>query len=70
MTTDLCLLAVHAHTDDEAIPTGGTLPSYAERSVRTVLAMATRPYGTEWYILARSQVPTTPSEDHLFAGSA
>jgi N-acetyl-1-D-myo-inositol-2-amino-2-deoxy-alpha-D-glucopyranoside deacetylase len=42
MTTNLCLLAVHAHPDDEAIPTGGTLPLYAERGVRTVLVTCTR----------------------------
>src|SRR5215469_11835395 len=42
MTTNLCLLAVHAHPDDEAIPTGGTLPLYATRGVRTVLVTCTR----------------------------
>ena len=38
----LTLMIVHAHPDDEAIPTGGTLPRYAAEGVRTVLVTATR----------------------------
>ncbi len=38
----LTLLMVHAHPDDEAVVTGGTLALYAERGVRTVLVTCTR----------------------------
>jgi N-acetyl-1-D-myo-inositol-2-amino-2-deoxy-alpha-D-glucopyranoside deacetylase len=36
------LVAVHAHPDDEAIPTGGILARYAAEGVRTVLITCTR----------------------------
>jgi mycothiol conjugate amidase Mca len=42
MTEPLTLLVVHAHPDDESIPTGGTLPRYRAEGVRTVLVTATR----------------------------
>ncbi|MBC8075916.1 MAG: N-acetyl-1-D-myo-inositol-2-amino-2-deoxy-alpha-D-glucopyranoside deacetylase [Chloroflexales bacterium] len=38
----LTLMIVHAHPDDEAIPTGGSLPRYAAEGVHTVLVTATR----------------------------
>lgn len=43
MTTDspLCLMAVHAHPDDEATSTGGVLARYAAEGVRTVLVTCT-----------------------------
>ncbi|HLH22203.1 MAG TPA: N-acetyl-1-D-myo-inositol-2-amino-2-deoxy-alpha-D-glucopyranoside deacetylase [Chloroflexota bacterium] len=37
----LTLMAVHAHPDDEAIGTGGTLARYAAEGVRTVLVTCT-----------------------------
>ena len=37
----LTLMAVHAHPDDEAIGTGGTLARYADAGVRTVLVTCT-----------------------------
>lgn len=40
--TELSLLAVHAHPDDESITTGGTLARYASEGVRTTLVTATR----------------------------
>ncbi len=40
--TDLTLLAVHAHPDDEAFSMGGTLARLAAENVRTVLVCATR----------------------------
>ncbi len=36
------LLAVHAHPDDEAVSTGGTLALYAQRGVRVILVTCTR----------------------------
>ncbi|MHB1004063.1 MAG: PIG-L family deacetylase [Chloroflexota bacterium] len=42
MKTDLTLLAVHAHPDDEAIGTGGIMARYAEEGIRVVLACGTR----------------------------
>lgn len=41
MTEPLTLLVVHAHPDDEAIGTGGTLARYTAAGVRTVLVTAT-----------------------------
>jgi len=41
MTEQLTLLVVHAHPDDEAIGTGGTLARYTAAGVRTVLVTAT-----------------------------
>jgi LmbE family N-acetylglucosaminyl deacetylase len=41
MATDLTLMAVHAHPDDEAISTGGVLARYAGEGVRTVLVTCT-----------------------------
>ncbi|HUX88825.1 MAG TPA: PIG-L family deacetylase [Chloroflexota bacterium] len=37
-----CIMAVHAHPDDEVIGTGGTFLRYAEEGQRTVLVCATR----------------------------
>ena len=37
----LTLMAVHAHPDDEAIGTGGTLARYAAEGVQTVLVTCT-----------------------------
>jgi LmbE family N-acetylglucosaminyl deacetylase len=39
--TDLTLLVVHAHPDDEANSTGGTLARYSAEGVRTVLVTCT-----------------------------
>jgi LmbE family N-acetylglucosaminyl deacetylase len=36
-----CLLAVHAHPDDETLTTGGTLARYAAERVRTVVVTCT-----------------------------
>jgi len=41
VTTDLTLLCVHAHPDDEASSTGGVLRTYADQGVRTVLVTCT-----------------------------
>lgn len=38
----LTLMMVHAHPDDEALGTGGTLAQLAEQGIRTVLVVATR----------------------------
>jgi N-acetyl-1-D-myo-inositol-2-amino-2-deoxy-alpha-D-glucopyranoside deacetylase len=40
--TELSLLAVHAHPDDETITMGGSLARYAAEGVRTTLVTATR----------------------------
>lgn len=42
MPDKLCLLAVHAHPDDEAIGTGGVLARYAAEGVEVALVCATR----------------------------
>jgi LmbE family N-acetylglucosaminyl deacetylase len=39
--SELTLLAVHAHPDDESISTGGILAKYAAKGLRTVLAYGT-----------------------------
>ncbi|HUC04196.1 MAG TPA: PIG-L family deacetylase [Acidimicrobiales bacterium] len=39
--TQLTLMAVHAHPDDEAIGTGGILARYADEGIRTVLVTCT-----------------------------
>ncbi len=39
--SDLTLMAVHAHPDDEAIGTGGILARYADEGIRTVLVTCT-----------------------------
>jgi mycothiol conjugate amidase Mca len=41
MTEPLTIMIVHAHPDDEAIGTGGTLARYSAEGVRTVLVTAT-----------------------------
>jgi mycothiol S-conjugate amidase len=41
MTESLCLLAVHAHPDDEASKGAGTIARYHAEGVRTVLVTAT-----------------------------
>lgn len=38
----LCLMAVHAHPDDEVFGTGGTFVRYAEEGLSTVLVCATK----------------------------
>lgn len=38
----LCLMAVHAHPDDEVFGTGGTFVRYAQEGLSTVLVCATR----------------------------
>ena len=40
--SELSLLAVHAHPDDESITMGGTLARYSAEGVRTTLVTATR----------------------------
>jgi LmbE family N-acetylglucosaminyl deacetylase len=40
-STPLTLMAVHAHPDDEVVFTGGILPVYHDRGVRTVLVCCT-----------------------------
>ena len=40
--TNLTLMAVHAHPDDEAIGTGGILAKYAAEGIRTILVYGTR----------------------------
>lgn len=40
-SSDLCLLAVYAHPDDEVFAFGGTLALLAKRGVRVILAVAT-----------------------------
>jgi LmbE family N-acetylglucosaminyl deacetylase len=41
MTSDLTLLCVHAHPDDESSSTGGILRTYANEGLRTVLVTCT-----------------------------
>ena len=41
MSEPLTIMVVHAHPDDEAISTGGTLARYSAEGVRTVLVTAT-----------------------------
>src|SRR5688572_20589331 len=41
MAEPLTILIVHAHPDDEAISTGGTLARYSAEGIRTVLVTAT-----------------------------
>jgi mycothiol conjugate amidase Mca len=41
MTEPLTIMVVHAHPDDEAIGTGGTLARYSAEGIRTVLVTAT-----------------------------
>ncbi|HLK46026.1 MAG TPA: PIG-L family deacetylase, partial [Acidimicrobiales bacterium] len=41
MTTDLTILCVHAHPDDESSSTGGVLRTYANEGIRTVLVTCT-----------------------------
>jgi LmbE family N-acetylglucosaminyl deacetylase len=41
MTSELTLLAVHAHPDDESSTTGGIFRTYADEGVRTVLVTCT-----------------------------
>jgi LmbE family N-acetylglucosaminyl deacetylase len=38
---ELTLMAVHAHPDDEVMPTGGVLARYADEGIRTVLVTCT-----------------------------
>ena len=42
MASELSLLAVHPHPDDESIGMGGTLARYSAEGVRTTLVTATR----------------------------
>jgi LmbE family N-acetylglucosaminyl deacetylase len=41
MGTELTLMAVHAHPDDEVLGTGGVFARYAEEGIRTVLVTCT-----------------------------
>ena len=41
MTTDLTMVCVHAHPDDESSSTGGVLRTYADEGIRTVLVTCT-----------------------------
>ncbi|MCC6175426.1 MAG: PIG-L family deacetylase [Chloroflexi bacterium] len=41
MSSPLTLMTVHAHPDDEAIGTGGTLARYADEGIQTVLVTCT-----------------------------
>jgi LmbE family N-acetylglucosaminyl deacetylase len=41
MSSQLTLMAVHAHPDDEAIGTGGVLARYSAEGARTVLVTCT-----------------------------
>jgi LmbE family N-acetylglucosaminyl deacetylase len=41
MASELTVMAVHAHPDDEVISTGGILARYAEEGIRTVLVTCT-----------------------------
>jgi len=41
MASDLTLMAVHAHPDDEASSTGGVLATYGDQGIRTVLVTCT-----------------------------
>lgn len=41
MTSELTLMAVHAHPDDEASSTGGILAKYSAEGVRTILVTCT-----------------------------
>jgi LmbE family N-acetylglucosaminyl deacetylase len=41
MTSELTLLCVHAHPDDESSTTGGILRTYADEGIRTVLVTCT-----------------------------
>lgn len=41
MNSELTLMAVHAHPDDEVLGTGGVFARYAEEGVRTVLVTCT-----------------------------
>jgi LmbE family N-acetylglucosaminyl deacetylase len=41
MESELTLMAVHAHPDDEVLSTGGIFAQYAEKGVRTVLVTCT-----------------------------
>src|SRR5215467_14074474 len=50
MSEPLTIMVVHAHPDDEAIGTGGTLARYADEGIRTVLVTAT--LGEEGEIVA------------------
>ena len=41
MASDLTLMAVHAHPDDEASSTGGVLATYGDQGIRTVVVTCT-----------------------------
>src|SRR5215831_6561967 len=41
MASDLTLMAVHAHPDDEASSTGGVLATYGEQGIQTVVVTCT-----------------------------
>jgi N-acetyl-1-D-myo-inositol-2-amino-2-deoxy-alpha-D-glucopyranoside deacetylase len=56
--TNLTLMAVHAHPDDEAIGTGGILAKYAAEGIRTILVYGTR--GEAGEILNPEFVPPSP----------
>ena len=58
MHTDLSLMVVHAHPDDESIGTGGILAKYSAEGIRTVLVYGTR--GEVGEILNPDFVPPSP----------
>ncbi len=57
-TTPLCLMAVHAHPDDEAAMTGGILAKYAAQGITTVLVVCTDG------ALGDQVTGATPTDDH------
>ena len=58
MHTELSLMVVHAHPDDESIGTGGILAKYSAEGIRTVLVYGTR--GEVGEILNPDFVPPSP----------
>ena len=54
----LCLMAVHAHPDDEAAMTGGILAKYAAEGITTVLVVCTDG------ALGDQVTGATPTDDH------
>ena len=58
MDTELSLMVVHAHPDDESIGTGGILAKYSAEGVKTVLVYGTK--GEVGKILNPEFVPPSP----------
>jgi mycothiol S-conjugate amidase len=61
--SDLCLMQVHAHPDDEASKGGGVTARYAAEGVRTVLVTCT---GGEAGDILNPQADTPEVRDNLF----